>query len=185
MMSQRMFRPSGFTVFVCLLVVLCLRDVNAEVKVSAKDGFQIEITKVVSMKPEQAYDSFVTDLPRWWDIDHTYTQKRDNLSLDLDKHCLLERLPKGGFVRHMEVVFHQPGKVLRLSGGLGPLQGMGVAGAMTIAFEPLEDGKTRVKLNYVVTGASFQNLDSIAKPVDQVLGQQLTCFYNFCESQEK
>ncbi len=56
----------------------------------------------------------------------------------------------------MQVVYAAPGKTLRLSGGLGPLQGMGVTGAMTFTLEPAADGRTLLRYQYVVLGVSAQ-----------------------------
>jgi hypothetical protein len=37
-----------------------------------------------------------------------------------------------GGVRHMQVVYVDPGKTLRMIGGLGPLQSMAATGSMTV-----------------------------------------------------
>ena len=41
---------------------------------------------------------------------------------------ICEKLPNGGGVRHMEVVYAAPGKALVMSGELGPMQVMAAAG---------------------------------------------------------
>lgn len=64
--------------------------------------------------------------------------------------CFCEKLPNGS-VQHMTVVYADPGKQLRLSGGLGPLQGLAASGAMTFALKGGDDG-TRVTLDYMVGG---------------------------------
>ena len=155
--------------------------VGGEVKKSAADGFHVAISVEVKLGREAAYKAFVSDFAKWWDGSHSYSNDARNLSLDLKRKCMFERLEKGGFVRHMEIVFHQPGKMLRMTGGLGPLQGMGARGAMNITFSE-SGGKTIVRLNYIVTGASFQKLDSVAKPVDSVLTGQLARFKKYCDS---
>jgi hypothetical protein len=38
------------------------------------------------------------------------------------------------------VVFVDPGHVLRMTGGLGPLQGMGIYGALDFSFTANEEG---------------------------------------------
>ena len=98
-----------------------------------------------------------------------------NLSMDLKQKCMLEKLPDGGFVRHMEIVYCQPGRVFRMNGGLGPLQSMGVAGSLTVSFKEVE-GKTKVTLVYLVSGSSLLKLDQIAAPVNQVLTGQMRRF---------
>jgi hypothetical protein len=101
--------------------------------------------------------------------------------MDLEKGCLREKLPQGGFVRHMEIVFCRPGKTFRLVGGLGPLQEMGVAGALTFKFVPKDD-KTNLELTYNVVGSEAQNLDKIAPAVESVLNLQLDRLRKYCDS---
>ena len=82
----------------------------------------------------------------------------------------------------MEIVFYQPGKTLRLAGGLGPLQGMGVSGALTFQFE-LKNGQTEITLTYNVSGRSALALDKIAPVVDSVLAAQLERLATYCDEQ--
>ena len=48
---------------------------------------------------------------------------------------MYEKLPDGGFVRHLQIVYYQPGKSLRLTGGLGPLQELGVHGSLVFSVD--------------------------------------------------
>lgn len=69
------------------------------------------------------------------------------------------------------MVFADTGRMLRLKGGLGPLQSMGVAGAMSFTLSEA-DGGTRLDYRYVVGGHHEGGLDMLAEPVDRVqLGQ--------------
>ena len=72
------------------------------------------------------YNSIVDDVGLWWDSSHTFSGNAENLSID-DKAggCFCENLENGGSVRHLEVVFVDPGKTLRMIGGLGPLSSDG------------------------------------------------------------
>lgn len=82
-------------------------------------------------------------------------------------------------MRHMDVVFHQPGKTIRMTGGLGPLQGMGVSGALTYSF--INDGSgSKLNVVYNVAGAEFLKLDRIADPVKEVLSMQMDRFQKYC-----
>ena len=72
----------------------------------------------------------------------------------------------------MTVTFANPGTILRLTGGLGPLGLMGVNGNMTWEFFDAEEG-TRVKFTYVVGGYRAGGLGAIAIPVDYVIGEAL------------
>jgi uncharacterized protein YndB with AHSA1/START domain len=109
----------------------------------------------------------------WWDSAHTWSGSATNLTLDpRPGGCWCETLPEGGGVEHMRVVFLQPGKMLRLSGGLGPLQAFPASGVMTVTLTPAADGKsTALKVEYAVAGAP--GLGQIAKPVDGVLAAQV------------
>ncbi len=155
---------------------------QGEVIESAADGFHIVIRETTHLNPQDAYRVMVEDFSQWYDSSHSYGGVAENLTLDLQRHAMLEQLPDGGFVRHMEIVFHQPGKVLRLTGGLGPLQGMGVSGALTFTFQPVESG-TEIMLTYHVGGSSLANLDKIAGPVDGVLTTQLQRLKDHCDKQ--
>jgi len=162
-----------------LLPVFLMASVSAEVKVASKTGFQTVATCTVDLAAAQAYQKLIADFSTWYDASHSYSGQPENLSQDLEKACMLETLPDGGYVRHMEIVYHQPGKMLRMTGGLGPLQGMGVSGALSFAFAET-DGKTNVTLTYNVSGADFLQLDKIAAPVDGVLASQLKRFEAHC-----
>jgi hypothetical protein len=72
----------------------------------------------------------------------------------------------------MTVTFVNPGIILRLSGGLGPLGLMGVGGNMTWEFFDADDG-TRVRFTYTVGGYRAGGLGAIALPVDYVIGEAL------------
>ena len=93
---------------------------------------------------------------------------------------MLEKLPNGGFVRHLEIVFYQPGKVLRLTGGLGPLQEMGVTGALTFNLNPSGDN-TDIELTYNVVGGDARNLDKLAPAVEYVLNLQMDRLKKYCD----
>jgi hypothetical protein len=75
-------------------------------------------------------------------------------------------------VQHAQVVFAQPGKVLRLEGALGPLQDMAVSGVLTFALAPDGPG-TRITMTYRVAGILTMDSAKLAPLVDQVMGIQL------------
>ncbi len=157
--------------------------VLAEVKSKAPDGFQIRIDRKSAESPQETMKVLVHRFNEWWDASHSYSGDPKNLSMDLQQRCMLEQLPDGGFVRHMEIVFYQPGKLLRLSGGLGPLQGMGVQGALTFSLESNGQG-TQIRLTYNVAGAELMQLDQVAAAVDQVLTEQMDRLQETCQPSE-
>ena len=70
---------------------------------------------------------------------------------------------------------------MRLSGGLGPLQGSGVAGSMT--WKLTGDGDhTRVQLSYSVGGFIGGEFDRIAPAVESMLNEQLNRLKLFAET---
>lgn len=148
----------------------------SEVVSSGTGGFVVRHVVSVKASPAAAYQRFV-DIGSWWDPAHTYSRDGKNLSIKAEAGgCWCETLKDGGSVEHMRVVLAIPGKLLRFEGGLGPLQGMGASGAMTLQFEPA-DGQTRMTLSYTVVGyATGKDMLEIAPAVDGVLSAQLERF---------
>ena len=213
---MKLFKLPGATIVrsaatFCAVVGL-LQTVNltatAEVKDAAPDGFHIELRRELDVEQAEAFRRFVEEFPDWYDAEHSYGGKAENLSMNLDQRCMLEKLDQGGFVRHMEIVYCQPGHKLRLTGGLGPLQEMGVHGAMTYSFSQTlnstdsgqasdrsstnsqaddndsaaTNAKSEVILTYVVSGFSKQELDKLAPIVDKVLAGQMDRFQKHCRA---
>jgi hypothetical protein len=73
----------------------------------------------------------------------------------------------------MHVVYAEPGRVLRLTGGLGPLQSEAVNATLTITLKANEAGGTRVQWFYVVGGFARFKFPEMAVAVEQVLGEQV------------
>ncbi len=71
----------------------------------------------------------------------------------------------------MDVIFCQPGKTLRMTGALGPLQETAVQGTMTIVLK--ESGDTTVITTTYHLGGYFSGgLKNIAPIVDKVITEQ-------------
>lgn len=144
---------------------------RAEVADRAAGGFTVKAAVTVPVAPAAAWAAFV-DVGAWWDKAHTFSGDAANLSLEARPGgCWCEKLPGGG-VQHLTVVYADAGKVLRLTGGLGPLQSLAVAGVMSVTFAPAKGG-TEVRLSYTVGGYAPTGLGDLAKPVDAVLAAQL------------
>ena len=160
---------------IILIALLALQSttVYAEVTASGDNGFSIHHTVPLDASPENTYRAIVNDVGKWWVADHTYTGDPANLSLEAQAGgCFCEKLADGGSMQHMLVTWAQPGKELRMTGGLGPLQMMGIHGGMQWLLEPAENG-TVLEYNYTVTGFSPDGLANLAPIVDAVQGQQL------------
>jgi uncharacterized protein YndB with AHSA1/START domain len=165
-----------------LAVVLCaMASVSrAEVADSGANGFTIKITTSIHASPADVYKKLV-HIGDWWNSQHTYSGDAHNLSIEeRPGGCFCEKLPNGG-VRHMEVLYFAPGKTLRLSGGLGPLQGIGAGGALTFNLSPETDG-AKLEVTYAVNGYLPQGMNTFAAPVDNVLGEQITRLKNYIET---
>ncbi len=145
----------------------------AEVTRATPGGLGVELAAESSAAPGQLWTA-LTEVGRWWSPDHTYSGDAANLSLDARAGgCFCEALADGGSVRHLAVVYVQPGRVLRLEGPLGPLQSGAVTGMMTFTLEAVPAG-TRVTLTYVAAGFHPSgDLATWAPLVEAVLRQQL------------
>lgn len=170
----------AFVLGISFILLFGFNKTEAEVIQSNADGFKISLQQSTSLSAPKTYAALVDDFSEWWDASHSYSGKAENLSLNLERHCMFEQLPHGGFVRHMEIVYHQPGQALRMTGGLGPLQEMGVTGCLAFILTS-ENEQTKISLTYQVTGFSGQELDKLAPVVDQVLADQLARLQKYCE----
>jgi uncharacterized protein YndB with AHSA1/START domain len=156
-----------------LAVALLAAPAAAEVKSGTPGGFEIVNVAVAPVPPDQAY-RMLGQAARWWNKAHTYSGDATNLSLELRVGgCFCEVIPSGGgAVEHGRVVLAQPGKTLRLSAALGPLQAEGVSAALTWTMKPVPGG-TEITQTYVVGGYVRGGADKLAPIVDQVIGEQL------------
>lgn len=122
--------------------------------------------------PNRVYAA-LTGPARWWDSSHTYSGNASNLSLDARAGgCWCEQLADGGSVQHMTVLTAMPERMLRLSGGLGPLQSGAVNAVMTWTIK--HDGTgSEVSMSYLVDGYFPGGLDKVRDDVDSVLSLQV------------
>jgi hypothetical protein len=155
---------------------------RADVVSSAADGFTVKTTVTIHASPGDVYRKIVKEVGNWWDSSHTFSGDAHNMSID-DRAmgCFCEKLPGNGAIRHMEVIYLQPGKLLRLSGGIGPLQSMAVSAVATFNLSPDGDG-TRLEFTYSVGGYSSTGLDKIAPVANTVLTEQITRLKNYIET---
>ena len=90
----------------------------ADVIDSAPAGFTVKVVVDVAAPSQRAYQALTERIGSWWDKDHTWSGNAANLSIDARPGgCFCERLANGG-VSHMTVIY-EPGRLLRMSGGLG------------------------------------------------------------------
>jgi uncharacterized protein YndB with AHSA1/START domain len=158
-----------------------LAPAHAVVIDATASGFTLENTIHVPADAETAWRALVDDVGRWWPRDHTWWGEQGMLAIDARAGgCFCERNgPQQAL--HMLVTFVDPGKLLRMTGGLGPLQGMGLNGALEFRFAPAEGGGTTITLFYRVGGYTPDDLAQFAPLVDQVQAQQLRALGDYLE----
>jgi len=154
---------------------------HADVVAKSELGFVSRNVVEVAAKPDAVWAILVAP-SRWWNSEHTYSGNSANLTLDPQAGgCFCEKLPapagapvwqRAGSVEHMRVINVEPGRALRMTGALGPLQAEAVQGVLTITLKPTEKG-TRILFEYVVGGYMRFTVDQIAPPVDKVLLEQI------------
>jgi uncharacterized protein YndB with AHSA1/START domain len=144
----------------------------AEVASVGTGGFVIAREHTLAAPPAEAYRRFVDDYGRWWNSAHSWSGDANNFSLDARPGgCLCERWAEGAAM-HMMVGYVEPGRVLRLVGGLGPLQQLGLSGTLNLNFEPAGANATRMKVEYRVVGFDPAGFAQLAPVVDGVLAEQ-------------
>jgi uncharacterized protein YndB with AHSA1/START domain len=143
---------------------------GAEVKSAAADAFLIEHRFTVAAPAATVWEALLHP-ERWWPADHTWSGKRENLSLAAEAGgCFCERW-EGGSSEHGRVVMAVENRMLRLHAALGPLQEMAISGVITVALEE-KDGSTSVLVTHRASGDASHKLDALAPIVDAVNGQQ-------------
>ncbi len=160
---------------VLLPFLVCLSaPAAADVTHSAPGGFTVEHEIVVSADRPAAYNAAIMSIGEWWSSEHTITGDASRLSIEpRAMGCFCEELGEGDAVVHLVVTFINRDVIVRLTGGLGPLGLMGVAGNMTWEFFDTDSGGTRLKWTYAVGGYRPGGLDAVALPVDYVIGDAI------------
>lgn len=170
-MTPRIHLPLRWAI--TLLAVLGAGPTPAEVLDAAPGGFTSRNAAVVAAPADSVYFALTAGFGGWWDPEHSYFGKGENFRVDpVPGGAWIEDAGDGRWLQHLQVINADPGRLLRLSGGLGPLQEMAVVGVLTWQLEPQPQG-TAVTLTYAVGGYCPQGLDTLAPIVDMVLGQQL------------
>jgi hypothetical protein len=145
---------------------------HARVVESTPNGFSVSFTAKVAAAPDAIWAQLVQP-QLWWSKAHSWSGDASNFSLKAEPGgCFCEKLPSGGFAEHARVIYAAPGKILRLSGGFGPLQGEGIAGTLTMRIKPGEGGTSIVDFDYVVGGYARFDLNEMSAAVEGVIGEQ-------------
>ena len=171
------------TCFAALVATLLTSaaPLQAEVVSTTPTGFVTRDTAQIAAPPMAVWLA-LTKPADWWSDEHTWSGDAANLTLTPQAGgCFCETIPGGdagsasamdGSARHATVVQAFPLKVMRLRGGLGPLQGEPAEGVLTITLKEIPGG-TRVLWEYNVGGPMRFEIPMISAAVDQVMSQQL------------
>lgn len=159
-------------IFGAALAMLLPMAAQAELKDASPSGFTVENSEWVAVAPPVAWDAFVQDVGQWWPADHTWWGDASKLSIQPRAGGCFCEIDGDRQAWHMTVVFVDPGSLMRMTGGLGPLQGMGLDGALEWRFVAEGDG-TRITLWYRAGGYSPDDIGKFAPVVDKVQALQL------------
>ena len=156
-----------------LAAVLLASPAAAEVKSATPSSFALEYRAELKVPPTRVYQT-VGEVARWWNPEHSYSGKPENLKLDLKAGgCFCEQLPGGGGIEHLRVAYVDPGKRVVLTGALGPLLFEAVNAVMDIRIARRDDGGSALTVSYRAAGFANGNADKLAPAVDQVLAEQV------------
>ncbi len=149
---------------------------HSAVTATSDVGFVTESEVEIAADADAVYALSVTP-GRWWADAHSYSGDSANMTIDARAGgCFCETLPAksvaAGSVEHGRVVYVVPGRQLRLSGALGPLQADAAIGTLDLVLTPSGKGK-KVRITYVVGGYLRARPAQVAPLVDQVLDEQL------------
>lgn len=157
---------------------------TADVVSASENGFEVRDAVTLVVPPEDAFTSF-QDVGSWWDPQHTYSGKSENLRLNLiPGGCFCERFPKGGGIEHLRVTYVDPGTRVILTGSLGPLLYEATSGVMDVQVKKVAGG-AQVVIDYKVAGFAKGGAAKLAPAVDQVLAEQLKRYREFAASRPK
>lgn len=158
-------------VFLFLLAIAL--PAGAELSNVSEEGFTVTHSVETGAAPFVVYRTLTSHINQWWSEDHSVSGNAANLFMKVERGgCFCEKLPAGGNVEHLRLVYFDPGKQLRFDGALGPLQTMPVNGRMIWSIEPIDQG-SQVAFTYHVFGHPEGGLQAIAPAVDRVIGEQI------------
>ena len=168
-----MQQNNSLKLFATAIVLLIAVASNAEIEDAAVHGFTLHYQVSIEADRFEVYRVATDEINQWWSNDHTVSGNAANMSINSAVlGCFCETLGESASLVHMTVSFVNPGVMIRLTGGLGPLGLSGVNGNMTWEFDTSETG-TVVTMRYAVGGYMQGGLDALAPEVDSVLTEAM------------
>ena len=166
-------------VFIIMSVFISL-NIQAKVVHVSEHGFIVENTVTTKQTPEKVWLGLVNDVDKWWPKDHSWWSEQGKFSIEAKAGGCFCEVALDKSAEHMRISYVEPYKLLRMTGGLGPLQGMGVYGSLDWAIAN-KDNVTTVTLTYSVTGINPDGFAELAPVVAKVQGMQLNALRHFVE----
>lgn len=160
---------ASVSIFLAALIALSYES-RAHVKTIQSHGFIVENSVHTSASIDSTWSVLINDIDNWWPKDHSWWM--GTLSIEAKAGGCFCEVSNRKSAEHMRISFVDPGKVLRMTGGLGPLQGMGMYGALDWVFTEESNG-TQISLNYRVMGLNPESFEQLAAIVDKVQAIQL------------
>lgn len=165
----------------CLIWLSFAGFAKPQVILVAEHGFIVENTVTTEHSSDQLWRGLIQDVDLWWPKDHSWWGKEGTFNIDPKAGGCFCEVAGNKSAEHMRISFVEPNKLLRMTGGLGPLQGMGMNGALDWKFAS-QEGKTVVTLTYRVTGIHTESFQQLAEIVAKVQGIQLGSLISHVES---
>ena len=156
---------------VAVVLAIPALPAHAEVVEASDTHYRLTHSATSTASPKALWDRLIHP-EQWWNPDHSYSGKAENLSLDPRAGGLWREDWDGGSVAHGTVVQVIDGKLLRLEAPFGPLQGMGAYVIWTITVEPAANG-SQVTFEEVASAPPGSSLQTIAPAVDGVKAEAI------------
>jgi carbon monoxide dehydrogenase subunit G len=152
---------------------------HAEVTDKSAAGFEVTEKAHIAAPAAKVWDALMRP-DKWWSSQHSWSGDAKNLYFD-PSGCFCERLKRGA-VRHMTIIYNDGATTLRLNGGLGPMQFTGASGNLGFTLKPA-GADTDLVVTYDVGGYAKGGLaETLAAPVDAVLGEQVSRLKKYLET---
>lgn len=141
-----------------ILLLILTEPTHADILSSTPAGFTTSDSTQVSSVPIAIFLAITGSLNAWWDPEDTAEP-----------------------LRHLTVVQSERGRLVRMSGLVGPLRDTRARGTLAWTLTELR-GRTRVEVRFEASGDPALRLDTMAPAVDALLTDQLQRLKRFVEA---